>query len=125
MFSADKKMQKRKRRLRSSTGQRKQLENNKRIRSYISSTENERIAAELKADFEAEKEKIINSIDNSYKELFGKIAFCRSKKDPFRPVLILSPYSVPPSLRENWLTMFKTVSELTLFIFRLYINTLP
>mmetsp|Transcript_17406 Transcript_17406/g.26425 ORF Transcript_17406/g.26425 Transcript_17406/m.26425 type:complete len:859 (+) Transcript_17406:232-2808(+) len=98
-----------KKRRRSSAGQKKQPKNNKRRRSSITFEENERnqFAAELKTEFEADKQKVMNLLDNSYKELFGKIAFCKWKKDPYRPVLILSPYSVPPNLRDTWLTMFE------------------
>mmetsp|Transcript_8994 Transcript_8994/g.13982 ORF Transcript_8994/g.13982 Transcript_8994/m.13982 type:complete len:886 (+) Transcript_8994:116-2773(+) len=100
-----------KKRPRSSTGQKIKPQNSKRRRSSnsisFSKKERQEFAAEAKSDFEAAKQKILDGLDSSYKELFGKIAFCKWKKDPYRPVLILSPYSVPPALRETWLTMWK------------------
>jgi len=99
-----------KKRRRSSKSQKSQPKS-KRNRSgnVVTFTEEERrqYAAEVKKDFELDKKKVLDSLDKSYKKLFGKIAFCKWKKDPYRPVVVLSPFSVPPALRPTWETMVK------------------
>jgi len=64
------------------------------------------IAAELKKDFLMEKKRVLDSLDRPYKKLFGQIAFCRWKRGPYRPVVILGPYSVPLQLRDTWMKMW-------------------
>jgi len=87
------------------------LSKGKRRRSGVylsfSADEQTQYAAEVKMEFESEKEKVLDSLDAKYKDLFGKIAFCKWKTDPYRPVLICSPYSISPDLGETWMKMLK------------------
>ena len=86
----------------------------KKGRTHVEFSEEERMeyAAELENEFLKEKEDTLGRLPESYKALFGQLAFCRWKKDPFRPVVVLSPYSVPPQgpMRDQWRTMFENVS---------------
>jgi hypothetical protein len=85
----------------------------KKGRTHVKFSEEERMkyAAELENEFLKEKEDTLGRLPESYKALFGQLAFCRWKKDPFRPVVVLSPYSVPPqgTMRDQWRTMFENV----------------
>lgn len=43
---------------------------------------------------------------------WGEIAFCRWNKK-YRPVLILSPFAVPPNIRKPWFEKYKQVRRVT------------
>jgi len=51
-----------------------------------------------KERFEKEREKTLNALPESIKNMFGQIGFAPSEHDDddFVPVLVVSPYSVPP-----------------------------
>lgn len=66
--------------------------------------------ATYKAEFEAQKAEILDELDDDYTQHFGKIAFRKWKKDPYRPGVILSPFSVPQKLRNDWFKMYDNVS---------------
>jgi hypothetical protein len=60
--------------------------------------------------FEEERDAVLASIPESYRALFGQIGFYPWSKS-LLPVLIVSPYDVPPSpVRKQWLEMFNKVS---------------
>jgi hypothetical protein len=62
-----------------------------------------------KKDFEEERDRILNSIPESYKSMFGQIGFVTWGKVPY-PVLIVNPYNTPPGhIRNQWISMFKKV----------------
>ena len=59
--------------------------------------------------FEQEKEEILNSIPENYRNKFGQIGFTKWGKC-LLPILILNPYDVPPGeVRGKWLTMYEKV----------------
>jgi hypothetical protein len=69
---------------------------------------------DLKEEFEARRNKIMDQVPDAYKQMFGQVGFGKWGK-LIHPVLIVSPYDVPmgpDSPREQWLGMFERVSSL-------------
>lgn len=64
---------------------------------------------EAKMAFEKEKAEIMTVIPLEHKGMFGQIGFAKMNKTMI-PVLVLSPYDVPPKLRKQWIDMFHNVS---------------
>lgn len=63
-----------------------------------------------KKNFEVDRDAVLATLPNSYKSMFNKIGFAKFGQS-YHPVLILSPYCVPPNeIRRNWLTIFECVS---------------
>jgi hypothetical protein len=67
-----------------------------------------------KKEFEEERDRILNSLPESYKSLFGQIGFVKWGKVEY-PALILNPYYIPPGpVRNQWISMYKKVRALWL-----------
>ena len=49
-----------------------------------------------KRKFEKEREQILKALPDSIKDTFGKLGFAIEEEGEIIPVLILSPYDVPP-----------------------------
>jgi hypothetical protein len=65
---------------------------------------------ERNATFEAEREEILSGVPDHVKERFGQIFYSQWANHTL-PVLLLSPYSVPPGpVRHSWFDMFEKVS---------------
>jgi hypothetical protein len=63
-----------------------------------------------KREFEEERDRILNSIPESYKSMFGQIGFVKWRGKVDYPVLILNPYCVPTDpARNQWISMYKKV----------------
>merc|ERR1712232_564496 len=66
---------------------------------------------ESKNEFERKKKEVLKNIPLDVKNLFQEVGFAKWQKN-FLPVLVLSPYSVPPgAVREQWLKMYEKVKE--------------
>jgi hypothetical protein len=64
---------------------------------------------DAKIKFDENKQNILDSFPNAYKEKFGQIGFGRWGKK-WVPVLIRSPYDVRPgTTRRQWLAMYEKV----------------
>jgi hypothetical protein len=64
---------------------------------------------DAKKEFEAKRDAFLSTLPDLLKRMFGQMGFVKYQKE-FLPVLILSPYNVPPSqTRDNWLTGYENV----------------
>jgi hypothetical protein len=65
---------------------------------------------EVKADFEARKNDILEQVPDEVKGRFRQLGFAKWSKS-YLPILILSPFDVPPGpVRQQWMKMFENVS---------------
>lgn len=65
---------------------------------------------EKKAEFERERDEVLNDVPQSAKERFGGVYFSRFG-GYYGPVLVMNPYRVAPGpVRNEWLEMFHKVS---------------
>lgn len=101
---------KKRRRSSSKTAEPKKKKGKNRKSVTFKKAEKLQIAKQMKLEYSQKREELEDEIDADYKKHFGSIAFSRWKKDPFRPVVLLGPYSVPPPLRETWMKMYENVS---------------
>jgi hypothetical protein len=83
---------------------------NKSIAFRTAKKERLKLADELRREYLSQKADVLERLPESYKKQWGQIYFCKWKKDPHRPVLVLGPYQVHPELRETWMKMFNNVS---------------
>ena len=62
--------------------------------------------------FEKEKEEILSIVPKGHQDNWGQIGFVKWAKQ-WRPVVLQSPYSVPPNsqMRDQWMTMFRNCQE--------------
>ena len=66
-------------------------------------TDIRRMAKEM---FEAQRDKVLSRLPDEYKRQFGQLGF----HDTQHPVLIVSPYDVPPGpVRSMWMHQFEAV----------------
>jgi hypothetical protein len=86
----------------------------KRCKEMLPQSELEQYAREAKIAYLIQKWQVSKRVCESHSKLWGKIMFCRWKKQPYRPVLVLGPYQVHPDLRDTWMEMFE---EVRLWIF--------
>lgn len=82
--------------------------------SAISMERKQKLLEEAKRDakkeFEKSREEILKKIPKKYSNMFGSIGFTKWNKGTIIPVLILSPYEVPPgAVRQMWMDMFAKV----------------
>ena len=82
----------------------------KSIAFRMASKERQSLADEMRKEYLSQKADVLDRVPESYKSQWGQIMFCKWKKDPHRPVLVLGPYQVHPELRETWMKMFNNVS---------------
>ena len=64
-----------------------------------------------KAEFEKSRDETLEQLPELYKKAFNQIGFCKWKNAMY-PVLVLSPYAVPPHVRELWFEQFEKVCAL-------------
>ena len=65
--------------------------------------------ADVKRIFEEERDEVLKSIPAEYSNMMGQIGFTKWGRNTL-PILILNPFHVPPGkVREQWMTMYKTV----------------
>ena len=78
---------------------------------YMPYSERKLYADETRKEFEEEKEKVLNDLDDDYVARFGTIVFCCWAKR-YRPAVVVSPFDVEPNsqMREDWMKMYKKVS---------------
>ena len=63
-----------------------------------------------KADSEKARDSVLDEIPENVKQKFGQICFSRWRKQDMLPVLVMSPFSVPPGdVRETWFDMYREV----------------
>ena len=101
-------------------------------KSQITDEERHLFAQESRENFEKEKAKILNDLDDAYVARFGTIGFCVWSKKT-RPVILLSPYDVAPNsqMRKDWMKMYNKVGGSThdavtaMLSFRCVAHTLP
>lgn len=81
----------------------------------MSPEELKKLYVSMKKAFETEKEEILADIPKKYTDRLNEIAFAKWTKQPYRPVLIVDPYSLSceSMARKQWFQMFEYVSEST------------
>ncbi len=85
----------------------------KKMKPAVSKELLERKRNEVKKEFEAKKADILEQIPEVYKQRFRQIGFSMWSKSVIYPILILSPFDVPPGpVRQQWMKMFENVSIL-------------
>jgi hypothetical protein len=62
-----------------------------------------------KAEFEKMRDEVLEDIPEATKQWFGKVCFAKWNKG-YLPALVLSPFHLPPHVRETWFEMFDKVS---------------
>jgi hypothetical protein len=62
-----------------------------------------------KAEFEKERDKVLEDIPEATKQWFGQVCFAKWNKG-YLPALVLSPFHLAPPIRVDWLEMFDKVS---------------
>lgn len=72
--------------------------------------------ANARLHFETERDAVLKALPDSVQKMFSQIGFVQwgrnARSRTFLPVLILSPYDVPPGkARETWLQKYQTVSR--------------
>lgn len=93
----------------------KKLSTEKRKKNTTENTLSERERSvfheQMKAEFEQGKAKILKDVPLVYQNRFQEIAFTRWQKQPYRPVMIVSPYalSASSSARKLWFDMYEKV----------------
>lgn len=106
----EEKESKRRRRFISKAEPKKKNGNQSKIFTSLKKIETVQLAEQVKSHYAERRAEIENDLDEGYKKYFGAIAISKWKKNPRRPVVLLGPYSVPPTLRDAWMEMYEKVS---------------
>lgn len=81
-------------------------------KTFGKATETERqellrnVRREAQRHFETEKELVLEAVPSEYRRHFGAMGFVQWPREGLKPVLVVSPYAVPPSHRSEWMERF-------------------
>lgn len=94
-----------------------EIKKNKTTEMALSERERKEFHDQMKTEFEQGKAKILKDVPLVYQNRFQTIAFTRWQKQPYRPVMIVSPYalSASSSARKMWFDMYEKVRTSLVF----------